>query len=137
MMLNESLCLRENPQILALLSHYAQLGSEDHETWRDRLNQLEGLAAKQLSVLHGEMIALDWIEQNYGQAIPLKDGTLSACYRITLQGLREYRRFHGIECEAMDSGKPQKAKPKFPRKKKAKPEAAVVATSASSPSIAA
>jgi hypothetical protein len=136
-MFDDSVCLRENPQILALLSHYAQLGSEDRETWRDRLLQMEGLAPKQLSVLHGELIALDWIEQNSGQAIPLKDGTISACYRITPRGLREYRQFHGIECEVLDSEKPQKSKLKFPRKKKATPEAPVAASAALPPSVAA
>jgi hypothetical protein len=136
-MLDSSLCLQENPQILALLSNYAQLGTEDHETWRDRLMQMDSVAPKQLSVLHGELIALDWIEQNSGQAIPLKDGTLSACYRITPQGLREYRRFHGIECVVVGSESPQKSKPKFPRKKKAEPEAPVIVTSALSPSVAA
>ena len=122
-MFDDSLRLRENPQLLALLAHYAQFGSEDRETWRSRLMQMEGVAPKELSVLHGVLIAMDWIEQNSGNAIFLKDGTLSACYRITIQGLREYRRFHGHEGEFVRADLPEKPKPKFPRKKKAKAEA--------------
>jgi hypothetical protein len=59
--------------------------------------QMEGVEPKQLSTLHGELIAFEWIEQNTGQAFSVKEGTLSACYRITLNGLREFRRFHGVE----------------------------------------
>jgi hypothetical protein len=127
-MFDDSIRLRENPQLLALLSHYARLGSEDQENWRDRLMQMEGVTPKELAGLHGVLIAMDWIEQNSGNAIFLKDGTLSACYRITLGGLREYRRFNGHEGEFERADLPEKAKPKFPRKKKAKAEALVAAT---------
>src|ERR1022692_1355953 len=58
--------------------------------------QMEGVEAKELSALHGSLMAFDWIEQNTGQALMLANGTLSACYRITLNGLREYGRFHGL-----------------------------------------
>src|SRR5476651_2476286 len=91
-MFDDSLRLQENSHLLFLLSHYAQQGTEDRATWRDRLMQMEGVEPRQLSALHGELIAFDWIEQDSGQ-------TLSACYRITLNGLREYRRFHGVEVE--------------------------------------
>ena len=123
-MLDDSLRLQENPQLLALLSHYAQMGTEDRATWRDRLMQLEGVEPKQLSILHGELIAFDWIEENTGQALMLTDGTLSACYRITLNGLREYRRFHGVEVE--ESEAPEKLQPRIARKKKAKAEVLAV-----------
>ena len=84
--------------------------------------QMEGVEPRQLSVLHGELIAFEWIEQNTGQA-------LSACYRITLNGLREYRRIYGVEVE---EAAPEK--PRFPRKKKQKsdsPEAVALAVAAS------
>jgi hypothetical protein len=67
-MLDDSLPLQENPHLLALLTHYAQQGTEDRATWRDRLMQMDGIEPKQLSALHGELIAFDWIEQNMGQA---------------------------------------------------------------------
>jgi len=108
---------------MSLLSHYVQLGTEDRTTWRDRLMQMEGAEPRHLSALHGELIAFDWIEQNTGQATSLKDGTLSACYRITLHGLREVRRFQGADEEASET--PEKTQPRFVRKKRS--EAVAVA----------
>ncbi len=119
--------LKENPQLLALLSHYAQLGSEDRTLWQDRLMHLEGVDPKQLTVLHGELIAFDWIEQNTGHAVGRPDGTLSGCYRSTKDGLREYRRIHGIE--AVEEETPENPQPRIPRKKKAKPDGQAVAVS--------
>jgi hypothetical protein len=129
-MLDESQRLRETPHLLSLLSHYAQIGTEHRATWRDRLMQMEGVEPKQLSVLHGELIAFEWIEQNTGQAISRPDGTLSACYRITLHGLREYRHIQGIE---MPVEAPQSPQPRFARKKKEKAE--VLALPASEDSL--
>jgi hypothetical protein len=123
-MFDDSVRLRENPHLLALLSHYAQLGSEDRATWRDRLMQMEGVATKQMSALHGELIAFDWIEQNTGQATCLKDGTLAACYRVTPHGLRTYRRVYEVEAHETE-----KSQPRFPRMKKEKAEVLAVATS--------
>jgi hypothetical protein len=120
--------LKGNAQLLALLSHYAQLVSEDRTIWQDRLMQLEGADSKQLTVLHGELIAFDWIEQNTGHAVGRPDGTLSGCYRVTQQGLREYRRIHGIEAVEEQPDTPEKA-PRLPRKKKDKKEPEVAATS--------
>ncbi len=96
-MFDFSVRLRENAHLLALLSHYARLGSEDRTAWRDRLMQMDEVESSQLTVLHGELIAFDGIEQNTGHAVLLPDGTLSACYRVTQNGLREFRRLHGIE----------------------------------------
>jgi hypothetical protein len=64
------------------------------------------------------------------KALLRQDGTLSACYRITLNGLREYRRFHGVEIEEKRSEAPEKPQPRFPRKKKQKsdPSDAVAVT---------
>ena len=124
-MFDDSLRLRENTHLLALLSHYAQMGTEDRATWRDRLMQMEGVEPKQLSALHGELIAFDWIEQNTGQ-------TLSACHRITLNGLREYGRLQGVEISEKSPEAQEQKAPRFPRKKKQKndsPEALAVAIS--------
>ncbi len=124
-MLDDSLRLQENPQLLALLTHYAQVGSEDRATWRQRLMQMEGVEPKQLSALHGDLIAFDWIEQNTGQ-------TLSACYRITVSGLREYRRLHGVEIVEERSETSEKSQARFTRRKKQKsdsPEVPAVAAS--------
>lgn len=120
--------LKDNVQLLSLLSHYAQLGSEDRTIWQARLMQMEGVDAKQLTLLHGELIAFDWIEQNTGHAVGRPDGTLGGCYRVTQNGLREYRRIHGIEVFEEQPETPEKS-PRMPRKKKEKPEAQVVAAS--------
>lgn len=122
-MLDDAQRLRDNPHLLFLLSHYAQQGTEDRATWRDRLMQMEGVEPRQLSTLHGELMAFDWIEQNTGQAFSTKEGTLSACYRITLNGLREYRRFHGVEIVEEYSHPAEKSPTRIPRKMKQKAEA--------------
>ena len=127
-MFDDSLRLRENPHLLFLLTHYAQQGIEDRATWWDRLMQMEGVEPKQLSALHGSLMAFDWIEQNTGQATGMKDGGIANCYRITLNGLQEYGRFHGVKIEEKTPETPEKKK--FPRKKKqesAKPAATAVA----------
>ncbi len=129
MMFDFAVRLRENAHLLALLSHYAQMGSEDRMAWQNRLMQMEGVEPKQLTTLHGELIAFDWIEQNTGQANIRQDGTLSACYRITRHGLREYRRIHGIEVVENTSEIPEQPQPRVRRKRKEKHQANAVATS--------
>jgi hypothetical protein len=129
MMLDFSVRLQENTHLLALLSHYAQKGSEDRTVWQDRLMQMEGIDSKQLTTLHGELIAFDWIEQNTGHAKLSPDGTISGCYRIAQPGLREFRRIHGIEVVEESSETTERSQPRLPRKKKKKDESDVVATS--------
>jgi hypothetical protein len=85
-MFDLSVRLRENAHLLSLLSHYARLGSEDREAWRDRVMTLDGVGTEQLTALHVELIALDAVEQNTGHAVLLPDGTLSACYRSPRPG---------------------------------------------------
>ena len=123
-------CLEENTHLRFLLSHYAQLGAEDRTIWQDRLMQMEGVDRAQMTVLHGELIANDWIEQNTGRAQLRPDGTLSACYRITLHGLREFRRVHGVEATEDPSEATEKSPPRVPRKKKDKapPRSDVIAS---------
>lgn len=114
-MFDLSVRLRENAH---LLSHYARLGSDDRAAWRDRLMRLDGVATEQLTILHGELIAFDGIEQNTGHAVLLPDGTLSACCRVTQQGVREFRRLHGVEAADEQPEPTEKSQPRFPRKKK-------------------
>jgi hypothetical protein len=130
-MFDETVRLHENPHLLALLTNYAQQGVEDRTTWRDRVMEMEGVDSKQLTALHGELMACDWIEQNTGQARLLPNGILSACYRITLNGLREYRQIQGIEMVVEPAETQEKKTPKFPRKKQKSesPEVVVVSTS--------
>jgi hypothetical protein len=117
-MFDLSVRLRENAHLLSLLSHYASLGSEDRTAWRDRLMRIEGVGTEQLTTLHGELIALDAIEQNTGHAVLLPDGTLSACYRVTQHGLRAFRCLHGVEAADEPPEPAEKLAQRFPRKKK-------------------
>ncbi len=117
--------LRENAQLLALLSHYAQLVAEDRTLWQDRLMEMEGADSKLLTALHGELIAFDWIEQNTGHALGKPDGTVSCCYRVTQNGLWEFRRIHGIEAVEEPADANEKPKLRIPRKKKDKNESQV------------
>ena len=48
----------------------------------------------------------------------LADGTLSACYRVTQQGLREFRRLHGVEAADEQPEPTEKPQQRFTRKKK-------------------
>jgi hypothetical protein len=121
--------LRENAHLLALLTHYAQLGSEDRTIWHARLMQLEQIDSKELTSLHGELIAFNWIEQNTGNAKYFPDGTLGCCYRITHEGLREYRRIHGVEVIEDTPEPTEPAQPKLLRKKQKKNEHHALATS--------
>jgi hypothetical protein len=82
-------CLRDNPQLLELFSHYANLGEASPETWQGRLMKMAGVDASGLSMLHGELLAFDWIEQNTGQT--------PCCYRITQAGLRALRHMQSPE----------------------------------------
>jgi plasmid replication initiation protein len=111
--------LRDNPRLVELLSHYAKLGEENRGTWQNRLMHIEGIEPKELSKLHGELIAFDWIEQNTGQASVLKEGVVSACYRITLHELRDLCRLQGVEYVEKKSSESQEPRTRrLSRKKK-------------------
>lgn len=131
-MFDFSVRLRENPHLLSLLSHYAKVGCEDRTVWHDRLMRMEGVEAKELTLLHGELIAFDWIEQNTGHARWSPDGALAACYRVTQHGIREFRRIHGIEAVEDQPQPTENAQPRAPRKKKVKQEADAVPTAEAS-----
>lgn len=78
-------------QLFHLLRHYAELGLADRETWQDRLMNLADAETRDLSRLHGELIAQGWVEQNTGATAVIKPGVAAACYRITTHGLRAFK----------------------------------------------
>ena len=86
--------LRTSPQLLELFSRYAKPGESNRETWVARLMQIEGVQAAELTKLHGDLIAFDWLEQNSGQ--------MPCCYRLTLAGLRAFRRLQRQDVEDDD-----------------------------------
>jgi hypothetical protein len=80
--------LREGKDLFALLCHYAALATADRQAWQDRLAEMDGVEARQLIRLHGELLAYGWLEQNTGLTPVLRRGEAPACYRITPAGLR-------------------------------------------------
>jgi hypothetical protein len=87
-MLDELQRLREVPDLLRLLAHYARAGTADREAWQDRLMELEGESPAALVKLHGDLIAFGWVEQNTGIVPLIRPGAVAGCYRITPSGLR-------------------------------------------------
>ncbi len=85
----ERLC--QGPSLFRLLGHYAEPGAKDRESWQDRLMNLEGVSPKELSRLHGELIAYGWVEQNTGTTPVLKPGVAACCYRVTSSGLKTFK----------------------------------------------
>ena len=119
-MLDDLQRLRENPRLVELLDHYADLGKKDRSVWQQRLMEMEGIEPKELSRLHGELIAFDWIDQNTSTT---SGSVLSGLYRITSHGIRDLCQIQGVVCP----DRPEileKASPKFPpRKRNPKAEA--------------
>lgn len=95
-MVEEEVLVLPKP-LLLVLRHYAELGAEDREAWRDRLMDLEGAGTRDLSRLHGELIAQGWVEQNTGVTSVVRPGVAASCYRITAQGLKTYRKIKAAE----------------------------------------
>lgn len=87
-MFDEMERLREVPELLALLQHYAELGRADRQVWQDRRMQLEGCDTRRLTRLHGELIAYGWLEQNTGVVSEVRPGEVPGCYRVTPAGMR-------------------------------------------------
>jgi hypothetical protein len=88
--------LRASSPLHLLLTHYAAAG--DLETWQDRMMRLEGVSAAELTQLHGELLANDWIEQNTGVFSSPPAGIAARCYRPTRAGLRALK--HSAACAA-------------------------------------
>ena len=91
-MFDEVQRLRETPELIRLLNHYAELGTVDRTVWQDRLMDMAGIQAQELSRLHGELIAHDWIELNVGFTTGKTGGAAASGYRVTLAGMRALKR---------------------------------------------
>jgi hypothetical protein len=74
-----------------LLETYHSRAGGDRHAWQDRIQDLEGVAARDLARLHGELIAYGWLEQNTGNTPVPKIGAAPSCYRITTAGIRALR----------------------------------------------
>jgi hypothetical protein len=95
--------LRGTDALLHLLTHYAQVGGGDRETWQDRLMELPGSEPRELVRLHGELLAYGWVEQNTGVTPVLKRGVVGGCYRITSAGVRALKQARATRSVDEDS----------------------------------
>src|SRR5262249_42405608 len=87
--LNDSLPLRR------LLEHSAQRGAADRSAWQDRLMALEEATAPELTKLQGDLLAFEWVEMNVGFTTGKGSGGVASCYRVSLAGLRAWKRCQG------------------------------------------
>lgn len=89
--------IKKDSPLFTLLRNYAEPGMLDREMWQDRVMDLNGLTGRDLSRLHGELIALNWIEQNTGNTPAVRANSAIGCYRVTTLGLRVYRKIEKAE----------------------------------------
>src|SRR5262249_52421258 len=92
--------LRESAPLQTLLAHYADLAAPDRQAWQDRRMDLEGVSARDLAGVHGELIAYGWLEQNTGAPETASATGPRACYRVTPAGVRALKAFRKGEAEA-------------------------------------
>jgi hypothetical protein len=92
LMFDELQMLRDSDGLRRLLAHYATLGDTNREIWQDRVMQMEGLDAKELTGLHGQLMAFAWIELNTGMTPTSRPGVVAGWYRITGPGQRALKR---------------------------------------------
>jgi hypothetical protein len=85
---DDLLRLRHNRRLFKLLTHYGRAAQTGRDAWHDRLMEFEGLSAKELSRLHGELLAHGWLEHNPDAVSCSRRGAVPACYRTTEAGLR-------------------------------------------------
>ncbi len=99
-MRSEMQMLRDDAELLQLLQHYVGNTTEDREAWLDRCMAINGVEAKQLTQMHGLLIAFGWIEQNSDQAASVQPETCSQCYRTTAAGRRALKQFRLADDDA-------------------------------------
>jgi hypothetical protein len=87
-MFDEMERLRDSAELFGLLEHYAELAGPDRQAWHDRRMQLDNCEAKQLTRLHGELMAYGWLEQNTGVVPAARKDEAPGCYRVTRAGIK-------------------------------------------------
>ena len=113
--------LRTSEPLLQLLTHYGQLAEPQRDVWHDRLMSMEGVEPRELTKLHGLLIAMDWVELKCGQMVKFVPGAVPACYRVTGSGLRALRKVKAPELEAGgDEAVEVPVEPKPPGRKREK-----------------
>jgi hypothetical protein len=96
-MINELEHLRASTNLFDLLTHYATLARPDRHVWHDRKMQIEGHDPREVTRLHGELIAFGWLEMNLEVPGDLRPDEVVSCYRITSAGLRALKQSQAEE----------------------------------------
>src|SRR5262245_49215840 len=100
-MFNEMERLRESAPLVALLSHYAERARpatrQDQQSWQDRRMEQDDCTPRDLTLLHGELIAYGWLDQNTGETPPRPSAVAAGCYRVTAAGLRALKQHQAGE----------------------------------------
>jgi len=129
-MIDELDLFRNDEALQRLLGHYAEVGVAQPDAWQDRVMHLDGVEPKDLTRLHGQLIAFGWVDQNTGQTPVLKPGVVAYCYRASRDGLRLLKQVCGVRApvdsepsrkETVASGGQVAASPKPKRARKERP----------------
>ena len=67
---------------------------------------MEGVESPEMSRLHGDLIAFQWIEQNTGNFSVIRAGVVPDCYRVTLSGLRAIEQIQAPEVDEAEMVEP-------------------------------
>ena len=89
-MLDEMQHLRNQPALYQLLEYYVGGNETDREVWLDRLMHVNGIDARTLVEMHGQLLAFGFLEQNTGVVMALLRGACPQCYRSTPVGRRAF-----------------------------------------------
>lgn len=79
--------LLDQPKLRSLLDHYHDAKrKEGAGDWQDRAMELDGMDERELTRLHGQLLANGWLETRVEAADAHQPGRLTKCYRITSDG---------------------------------------------------
>lgn len=107
-MLDALAVLRANDHLRRLLLEYRLLREYEPETlWHDRIMALADLAPKELSRLHGLLLANGWLDIRVMPEAFEQPGRIAQCYRITREGLLALRQ--SDDWQAMSDPMPEDA----------------------------
>lgn len=90
---DEKSALTDDPGLRDLLAHYVELWLADREAWRDRVTDGD---KRDLTRLHGELLAAGWIELRTAFPIPTQAGQVPLSYRATTAGRSALRDAEGL-----------------------------------------
>ena len=97
-MFDEMERLLAHPPLIQLLGHYVERAAPDRQVWHDRRMELDGCGVRELTRLHGELIAYGWLEQNTG-VIAVSTHPVPASYRVTSAGIRALKEARAAEAD--------------------------------------